>query len=207
MTISASPSVIGLTGPFGTGCSTAAATLVSRRGYRSFLLSSLISDRWKRKNPHTTPRRADLQALGNEIRRTSGNPGALADLAIGEIERSKNQWSSIVIDGIRNVGEVEVLKERFGQHFYLIALECPQSERWRRLRPTYEKEGLALEDFLRDNEQDRLQEYAHGQQVQLCVDRADVLLRNDRNERKIKYAQLSRKLLEYLDLVSGTTPR
>jgi len=167
----------------------------------------LITDRWKKKNPHTDPRRSDLQLLGNEIRRTSENPGALAQLAIGEIERDKSQWGLLLIDGIRNVGEIEVLRERFGQHFYLIALECPQSERWRRLKPTYEKKGLTLEDFLRDNEQDRLQEYAHGQQVQLCVDKADVLLRNDRNEKKTKFAQLSRKLLEYLDLVSGETPR
>jgi hypothetical protein len=76
-------------------------------------------------------------------------------LAIGEIERDKSQWELIVVDGIRNVGEIEVLRERLGQHFHLIALECPQSERWRRLTSAYENKGLTLEDFQRDNEQDQ----------------------------------------------------
>jgi len=207
MTISSSASVIGLTGPFGSGCSTSAQILASRRGYKSFLLSSIIVNRWRKKNPKGTPSRGDLQALGNEIRLNSENPGSLAEIAIGELERDTNEWNSIAIDGIRNLGEIEVLRERFGPHFYLLALECPPSARWERLESVYMQNGLTREDFLRDNDRDRLQEYAHGQQVQLCVDRADVLIRNDRDEKKTKFRQLSQKLLEYLDLVTGAAPR
>lgn len=207
MTISKSASVIGFTGPFGSGCSTAAEILVARRGYRSFLLSSIVSDLWKQENKNRPPARADLQELGNEIRRKSGNPGALAEIAIGQLEQDAKEWNSVVIDGIRNVGEIEVLREKFGRRFYLIALECPASERWRRLQSVYTKNKLTIEDFLRDNERDRFQEYAHGQQVQLCVDRADALLINDRNEKKNKFKLLTRKLTGYLDLITGTSPR
>jgi len=207
MTTSLSASVIGLTGPFGSGCTTAAKILASRRGYKSFLLSSIITDRWKKENPGKVPSRADLQVLGNEIRMQSGNPGALAEIAIGELDREARKWNSIVIDGIRNIGEIEVCRERFGPRFYVLAMECPASERWRRLSGSYRKQGLDLEDFLRDNERDRLQEYAHGQQVQLCVDRADVLLRNEREAKGRRFKPLSQKVLEYLDLVTGVTPR
>src|SRR6266478_1985380 len=207
MTISKSASVIGFTGPFGSGCSTASGILASRRGYRPFLLSSIIAERWKEENTSRAPSRADLQELGNETRRKSGNPGALAEMAIGKLEQDAKEWNCVVIDGIRNVGEIEVLRERFGRRFYLLAMECPASERWRRLQSGYVKNGLTIEDFLRDNERDRFQEYAHGQQVQLCVDRADVLLINDRNEKRDKFKFLSRKLLSYLDLATGATPR
>lgn len=207
MTISTTPSVIGLTGPFGSGCSTAAKILASRRGYKPFLLSSIITDHWKQEKTRRVPSRADLQALGNEIRRQSGNPGALAEIAIRKLEQDTKEWSSIVIDGIRNVGEIEVLRDRFGRRFYLLAMECPASERWRRLQNSYARTGLTMEDFLRDNERDRLQEYAHGQQVQLCVDDADVLLRNDKLEKASNFKKLTRKLINHLDLVTGKTPR
>src|SRR5882762_5920992 len=106
MTTSLSASVIGLTGPFGSGCTTAAKILASRRGYKSFLLSSIITDRWKKENPGKVPSRADLQALGNEIRMQSGNPGALAEIAIGELDREARKWNSIVIDGIEILGRL-----------------------------------------------------------------------------------------------------
>jgi len=207
MTIGSTASVIGLTGPFGSGCTTAAKILTTSRGYKSLRLSSMIYERWKAKNPKREPNRAELQALGNEIRLNAKNPGALAQLAIGELERDAKQLKFIVIDGIRNVGEIEVLRDRFGRRFYLLALECPASERWQRVSSSYEASNLTREDFLRDNERDRLQEYAHGQQVQLCVDRADVLLRNDKHLKGNKFRSLFRKLLEYLDLVTGVTPR
>ncbi len=206
MAIDTSTFVIGLTAPFGSGCTTAAGILSFRRSYKTLLLSDIIVRRWREKNPRREPARSDLQQLGNEIRRESRNPGALADIAIVELERDPKQFKSVVIDGIRNVGEIEVLRDQFGRRFYLLALECPLSERWRRLQRLYEKCGLTQDDFLRDNDRDRQQEYAHGQQVQLCVDRADVLLRNDKNESK-KFRNLSKKLLEYLDLVTGAAPR
>jgi deoxycytidylate deaminase/dephospho-CoA kinase len=207
MTIALSSTVIGLTGPFGSGCTTTAGILSAQRGYTSFLLSSIITNRWKEKHSGRSPQRADLQALGNEIRMTSKNPGALAEIAIGDLERSPIEMKLIVIDGIRNIGEIEFLRERFGRRFYLFALECPASERWVRIKEVYAKNGLTIEDFLRDNEQDRLQEYAHGQQVQLCVDKADVLLSNDKNVVKAKFSGFSKKLLESLDLVTGAKPR
>src|ERR1017187_2238900 len=83
MTIAPSSSVIGLTGPFGSGSTTSARILASRRGYKTVLLSGIIADRWKKTNPGRAPSRADLQALGNEIRLTSENPGALAEIAVG----------------------------------------------------------------------------------------------------------------------------
>ena len=85
----------------------------------------------------------------------------------------------IVIDGIRNLGEIDYLRDRFGHRFFLFALECQKSQRWERLRPVYERAGLTQADFDADDKRDKDEEVRYGQQVQLCVDRSDVLVAND----------------------------
>jgi deoxycytidylate deaminase len=195
---------IGLTGPFGSGSTTTAEILEGRMGYSRFRLSDLLAERWQKEHPAEPNKRMDLQSLGNKVRIESKNPGALADQAIKKLETDQKSLNHIVFDGIRNLGEIETFRDRFGQHFYLFALECPASERWERVEPQYKRQGLALEHFTADNERDRDQEDVYGQQVQLCVDQADVLLRNDD---EVKMANLRKKVIEYVELVTGAKPR
>lgn len=192
--------VIGLTGPFGSGCTTAAKYLERRHSYKYFRLSDLILARWKKAHGRKKPTRTDLQFLGNQIRREGKSPGALIQQAIKSLETDAQSFTRIVFDGIRNVGEIESLKFRFAQRFYLFALECPTSVRWERVKPSYK----SLEQFTLENERDRDQEDPYGQQVELCVDEADVLLKNDDD---VKVVKLRKKLVEYIDLVTGAKPR
>src|SRR5204862_227437 len=107
--------------------------------YYPFTLSGVIQEEWKKQHPRTKtkPGRADLQALGNEIRREAQNPGQIARRSVQCLEDLREELNHIVLDGIRNVGEVETLRQRFGRSFYLVALECPPSERLERLRGIY----------------------------------------------------------------------
>lgn len=192
---------IGLTAPFGSGCTTTASILSRRLNYDSISLSVLLVERWKKRR-RREPTRADLQAFGNELRLTYG-AGVLARQAIERLER-EHEDHSLSFDGIRNLGEIEALKEHYGRRFYLIALECPQSERWRRLERRYRAKGLSLADFNADNERDRMQEYAHGQQVQLCVDQADVLIVNNN---RVGLRTLESKVIDFTQLATGEKPR
>jgi len=110
----------------------------------------------------------------------------------------------IVVDGIRNVGEIDYLRDRFGTGFYLFALEGSPSERWQRLEHLYAKSASGLEEFKRDDERDRDEENIYGQQVQLCVDQADVLINNTDLS---GIAALRNSLPGYIDLVTGKQPR
>jgi len=71
---------------------------------------------------------------------------------------------------LRNVGEIDYLRRRFGHRLFLFALECPASERWERLKPVYEGRQESQESFNADDKRDRDEEVPYGQQVQLCVD-------------------------------------
>jgi deoxycytidylate deaminase len=68
----------------------------------------------------------------------------------------------------------------------------------------YQPKGRTLQDFHSDDERDRDQEFMYGQQIQLCVDQADVLVTNDA---EVTLASLRRKLAEYAELVTGENPR
>jgi hypothetical protein len=72
-----------------------------------------------------------------------------------------NDGVRLVIDGIRNIGETDYLSERFGTGFFLLALECPTSQRSkvrnrpnrefpRGLKHIYEQAGAGLEEFRKD---------------------------------------------------------
>jgi deoxycytidylate deaminase len=196
------PFVVGLTGPFGSGCTTSSAILAERHGFTVVRLSDVVRKEWEKRNPGQRPLRTDLQSLGDEMRQDSLNPAVLAERAIEGIEHIPGQ--KLAIDGIRNLGEVDHLRDRFGFGFFLFALECPTSQRWIRLKPAYEGKGEGLEGFRKDDERDRDEEYKFGQQVQLCVDQADVLV-NNTDEAGI--GKLRDKIAEHLDLLSGKTPR
>lgn len=195
--------VIGLTGPFGSGCSTAAKILEDRMGFRPVKLSQAIREAWSKDHPGEEPKRHNLQGLGDDLRRARGG-GVLAELTVQSLDQSGQEHKRIAIDGIRNVAEIQYLRQRFGHRFFLFALECPQSERWERLKPDYEKRALSRDDFNSDDRRDKDEEVAYGQQVQLCVDRSDVLIVNDD---EVTQVRLQKKLLNFVRLVTGEEPR
>jgi len=194
------PKAIGFTGAFGSGCTTCAEFLREYRDYTYVSLSQVIKDRWAASNPGVEPTRHNLQQLGDEIREKEG-PGALVDLSLRE--QAKDTNADVAIDGIRNLGEVERLTEIFGFRFTLIAVLSSKEDRWERIGiSAYRKKGFTKVDFDDDDERDWDEEEIYGQQVRLCVDKADVLIDNSET-----LGELRPKLLEYVDVVIGANSR
>jgi deoxycytidylate deaminase/dephospho-CoA kinase len=203
--INSDATVIGLTGPFGSGSTTAAGILAERKGFHHVRLSQVVKDTWQEQNKEKVATRSDLQKLGNRMRLESKDPGILVARTISKRSSSDTRIEKLVVDGIRNLGEIEALRKLFGLRFYLFAFECQPSERWERVRGREcESIGLTETQFISDNEDDRDQENVYGQQVQLCVDEADVLIDN---ESDVTLSELRTKLVEYLELVTGDKPR
>jgi dephospho-CoA kinase len=123
-----------------------------------------------------TPSRADLQKIGNEMRRFEG-PAALAKRTLAKIEASKDKLA--IVDGFRNPHEVA----HFRQHtkFYLLAIDAPIELRFKRAverqRPG---DPRTLAEFLSLDARDRGEgEPEDGQQVGACLRLADVAIQND----------------------------
>jgi deoxycytidylate deaminase len=198
--------VLGLTGPFGSGCSTLAEVLKDKHGYTLYGLSDFVKKAWIDKNPGKKIEdalREELQAIGDDIRREKGFQ-ALAEMAYSAAENDKKLEAKLVFDSIRNTAEIEFLRKRF-PNFYLIALDCPQNNRWARVQERYKGNYLT---FLNDDSRDKNEEsLPYGQQVALCVDDADILIRNDTDDMiRSKSAwkeRLDEKIRNYINIFEG----
>jgi deoxycytidylate deaminase/dephospho-CoA kinase len=193
------PKVIGLTGPFGSGCTTAAEYLKSKVGFEHIRLSDIIHQVWAERNPGVQETRSGLQAIGDEQRRKYGRD-YLVRRSIENVAGAK-----FVVDGIRNVGEIEYLRDSFGYSFTLIGIIPTYKARWDRIGSksySEDKEGQTL--FFADDLRDRDEESSDGQQVGKCVDQADILIDNSHTVNLGDYKQ---RVLDYVKLAIGETRR
>ena len=199
-----SKTVIGLAGAFGSGCTTAAFTIRDDRGFEHLRLSDGIRDKWKEINGESrNPSRSELQQLGDQLRIDCG-PSILVEMAIDKIKKKKTD-KPIAIDGIRNVAEIDRLKEIYGYQFTLIAVLSSSEARWERIKSVaYLGQGLSHFDFSQDDARDRNEETAWGQQVELCMDNADIVIDNSDD---VTLSRFKSKILEFADIVTGSKTR
>jgi dephospho-CoA kinase len=202
--------MLGVTGSFGSGCSTMALAL-EKYGYKRVSLSSevrkeLTKRRQEGKAPTSTATGDDrrlLQDIGNELRSDKGS-----DYWARTAVQNADETTGIdlaVFDGIRNSHELEFLRTTF-PNFILITVWCPLVKRFDRVSKEYGGDRTAFEE---DDKRDGNEEFEYGQQVQLCVDKADIVIRNDDTHMPQAAAVrfLENKIDEYISLINGTEVR
>lgn len=200
--------VVGLTSSFGSGSSTLAKALGSPElDFEVFSLSDIIKEEWRtRPAGAEQPKRGDLQDLGNELRREHGNDYVAARSL--ELAGSKAQSKRLAFDSIRNRDEVEFFRDAY-RNFFLVAVQCSRAERWKRMRPTYAQQKLGEDAFDTDDVRDQIEEMEWGQQVQLCVDDADVVINNEERRQSGAGAvqALRQRAQPYVGLMTAESPR
>src|SRR3989344_2625354 len=100
------PHIIGISGAFGSGKSTAADFLSSKGFIKISLVQFLEEELISQGNKHIT--RKLLQDLGNNWRDQYGR-GILGKKAAEYIQ--KNNLQKVVVEGFRNLGEIEELRK------------------------------------------------------------------------------------------------
>jgi dephospho-CoA kinase len=167
--------VVGLTGTIGSGKEIVKEILTLNFSCYSVSLSSMIRAELERKKKEFN--RKSLQDEGNELRKKYGN-FILAKLATDYLQKDKEM---IIVDGIRNPGEVEYLKKTFGKKFVLVGVDAPKEMRWERIKARARKDDpKTWEEFVALDERDQgVGEDLFGQQVKRCLEMADVVFVND----------------------------
>jgi len=188
----AQKAVIGLTGTIASGKDAVMQILLRKFNAYHVTLSDVIrGELEKRKSSFN---RMTLQDMGNEMRRQYG-PHILALLAIEYLPRDKELT---VIDGIRNPGEIDYLKKKFGSMFLLIATDAPRERRFELLQQRGDpRDPQTMEEFVKVDDRDQgINEPVYGQQVAKCVERADFRIQNDGD-----LAQLEQKVDEAMKII------
>lgn len=210
MALDNSGQILGITGSFGSGCSTLALAL-EEFDYKRVSLSSEVRNEFqlsqgqqRGEKPKTKgDDRRLLQDFGNKQRLEKGSD-YWARKAVDTANQTI-QNGLPVFDGIRNSKELEFLRNTF-PNFLLLTVWCPQKTRFDRVKEEY---GGDWSVFAEDDKRDGNEEIEHGQEVQLCVDKADIVIRNEENHvpQDAATRNLKHKIKEYIHLIQGTEVR
>jgi dephospho-CoA kinase len=140
--------VVCLTGMPGAGKSTIASSL-KEKGFLVVTMGDAIRDEAKQQNLEPTD--SNIGNLMLKVRNELG-PGAIAHLILRKIERESanghDNNHDMVIDGIRSIGEVEVLKT-IG-HVKLLAIHASTTTRYEHLKVRARSDDpIVKEQFMR----------------------------------------------------------
>lgn len=140
---------------------------LAANGYQTLRLSDPIRAEAVRRGltEYTGPQ---LQDIGDEGRRLGG-PGYWASKAL-ELAQERGH-RKLIINGVRNPGEVEVLRSAAGQRCLLVGIVAPTVVRYGRVSGRGQVEDrYDLETFLQMDDRDRgIGQPADGQQVDRCL--------------------------------------
>lgn len=200
--------VLGLTGAFGSGCTTLSSALGAQREFATLKVSDLIMAEWQdreqaRDNPRRNPDRGELQDLGDARRRFHDSAAFWAERAVEVLDRQPTEHQRVVFDGLRNPDEIRFLRERF-KNFLVVAVDAPWDERWARLEHQAAWIHKRRAEFDRVSSRDIDSPIKWGQKVQACVDEADYIITNDdRRAEAAAQAHLLGEADRLLALVAG----
>ena len=188
--------IVGLTGPFGSGCSYVAKNILCSDEYEYISLSDIL----KEEIGDAEYTRSDLQDKGNQLREQKG-ADFLAQKAIEKINSSDS--TKFVIDSIRNTHEIEKLKKTFPQ-FYLFAIWASKDTRWERVQDKYNR---VLPSFEKDDNRDKDEKQENGQQITLCYQMADFIILNEEkihSQKSDTFKKLKAIVEKYIGLIEKT---
>lgn len=184
--------IIGLVGLPGAG-KTSVADYLQKKGFIRITLSDLIKEEAQKKGIKEFSRET-LQDLGNKMRRQYGS-GVLAQRALKKVKT--NGFSKVVIDGIRNIHEINFLKSQ--DHFVLVGLIAPSRLRYQRLVNAKGREWTgSYPQFRRQEErEERLGGETIGLRVTECLQQAIEKI-NNQDSLDHLYSVIDRLLRKYL---------
>ncbi|MBQ3497187.1 MAG: hypothetical protein IJA73_03570, partial [Oscillospiraceae bacterium] len=198
--------IIGLVGPFGSGCSFVARNILRDEfGYHYISLSDILREEyWSTNNmpEGTSVDRRVLQDFGDSVRKENGADYLSLKAAKKIDELSAAGKDSFVVDSIRNPEEVYFLKRKY-VNFFVFGIFAEKGLRWARKQETYRGNQMQFDaDEKRDKGGDKI---AHGQRVTDAFLTSDAIILNEspivnQNE---AYLTLKAKVEKYINLFTG----
>ncbi len=161
--------IIGLTGAPSAGKDTV-ATHLSKLGFTHISTSGIIREEMRKENLPLDRSHVSHYAIKSRHER---GPDYLAKIAASKVN------GNAVISGLRNIKEVEFLREEFGPDFVLITVEAPIETRYKwALERKRVGDDISFDQFKAEEDAERNgDEFAH--QVDALIAMADKVIVND----------------------------
>lgn len=188
--------MIGFTGSIGSGCTEISKNyLEEKKGFKYISLSEFIKKEVSKSKEKPTV--LDYQDFGNDTRKKFGLDFLVRK--VFEEDSALENNKKIVVDSIRNCGEVECLRRKFS-NFYLMGIYADQDLRWNRLNSKFNGNKNLFDQA---EERDQGEVWDYGQQVTVCMDLADIMVinNNDYKKDRIYKDELYKKIDGYIKLI------
>lgn len=168
--------LIGITGAFGSGKSTAADFFLAK-GFTKITLSDFLEEELRKKGKPRITRKL-LQDEGNKQREKYG-AGILAKKALEYVQ--KEEIERAVIDGIRNTEEINEFRRQ--ENYLQLVILADRKIRFERLKKHKRREKLTWKLFEKLDSRDLgVGEGKNGLQVAFCITLSDVFMTNNKTE-------------------------
>lgn len=181
--------IIGLVGPIASGKSVIAKYL----GSQGFFVTSL-SDRVREEAVRrgVEPLRSNLQDIGNDLRSQHGN-SVLAELTLASLPELVEY---VVVDSIRNPGELQLIKNEPNSLILGINADTNLRKKWYLDRAfARHEDSITPEDFDRADARDwGIGESDSGQRVGDCLVAADVTIHNAGDQEFLR--EIAREIIQ-----------
>ncbi len=168
--------IIGVVGQIASGKGILVKYLTEKLDFTPFSLSSIIHTELKKKGTKEFTRQT-LQDVGDKLRQEYGDNVLVRRL--NEVIKGQKK-SKIVIEGIRNPGEIEFLKKN--TNFILIGVKAKRELRFKRLLSRAKPwDPKNYKDFVKVDRRDLgVGQGKSGQQVEKCLIYCDYILTNNK---------------------------
>lgn len=159
--------VVGLTGLKAAGKDTFADVLAAK-GFDRYRVSDAVRAEAKERGIES-PTMKELQDIGDALRRETGDSGAWI-VRLMSMARDRGS-RKVVVNGVRNPGEIEALRREAWNRFVLVGIVAPTPLRFERfLKRRQAGDGDSMSAFLEMDDRDRgLGQPPEGQQVDRCL--------------------------------------
>ncbi len=116
------------------------------------------------------PTDENIGGVGTKLRREEGMD-AIAKRCVPRIRHQNS--SVVVIDGTRNIDEINYFKKQFGNNFKLVAIQAPFELRFERVKKRARSDDMSSIDELK-----RREDREKGWGLDKAIEKADITLEN-----------------------------
>ena len=169
---------IGLSGTMAAGKGLVKSMIEEKYKTLSFSLSDVLRDEATKRGVEIN--RKSLTDIGNELRKRYG-PGVLADRVLQKLMKMQDGHEIVVIDSIRNPGEIFMLRTTLKKHFFLLFIDTDQKIRYKRTQ-IRKREGEIADSFEKFSEINKAElegDDERGIQLEKCKRGSNQVIENN----------------------------